>query len=1048
MRTHSESAADDQDSYAEVIEALQRTSRSSSAIPSSDADLVAESDSEEPDVSFVSASSQDESDDHDLVESDTVWHDDEESLDNDSWVWGGGGNRGAAVTFAPGEKPLACLRIRFTCKGIEACDRLDPLLREAVRFELDSAPRNTIIAAQQETRRREGNTAEERVVLFLKIMRDAKCHAVDSKGNKCRGGPILKPKPKIFMSNIAIFGTSRSHQYFVGCSGWTRDFQRGHRIHSIPDNVDENILANALAGRPLADDKTKDTPACTHAHIVNGMHVRGQIQNYACPAVRYIYIAKDSSIRKVSFGLKDTYRQCVEGNGVLGAMVSKVDNAPSIKQLLKGKTPAAYAPALHNQRVKQDILHAKKIEKYPNGLGVDAILPIYYAELTKPPPERYIHSYVKTEKGELIVVTFVPYLLKLLDDPGVTSFDGDTTFKGIKGNLNEWELTIFAKVVQRAVSILRAYVNGARTDFFEFLFDELQRVKLMATGKPIPLKRFIIGLCRAVMKYNNPEYSGIPKDTRPEDIAGKFIKICWRHSKEPVHDFRSLVSAQDFDRLMDFPYIDSVEALRKFSAFVFGLKIPQIMDWWKNKDMHDYIIPCLVKSQSRPPAEVWDYTPSTTNTNEAQHHWTNSLMGIKLTPVEALESRRKVDQTVAEQIKMSLETGILSNNNELSHRIARNPQCQSAVARKAHESREAADIPKQLQLQIDAEAEKRRASSLLTKSLREQLKAAKGTSGGRGRGKTASLSASSSGRAKTPRGRAVAPSLSAVAQSDEVSTIATTSNTETQSEPTTSKSHSHSAPPVLENSVLDFLENFDFNSLSGGSNSGFNSNSVSGVNGFTFNSLMDGGEDANSGRQLKIPFLDRPAVRFGHGWGQLRFDTLIPAAPAAPAADPVQAFIDLYGIPDRFSNFGGSGFNSAPSFDPSPLPLLPPPPSTPAPSPVVEASRAAIDKKLIKQISSTQRAPELRLSANVLPKKKSQAGTRRDVPDIEMAVLLVFLWRLQNYRKIRVMERCGEDRGPCKWSYLVHLLIAGLRLIVPQKPRHQCAMLSHSAAAS
>jgi hypothetical protein len=67
--------------------------------------------------------------------------------------------------------------------------------------------------------------------------------------------------------------------------------------------------------------------------------------NYSCPAVRYIYIPEDSSIRKVllihndtghnhpmpmlskvSFGLKDTYRQCVEANGVLGATVSKIDN--------------------------------------------------------------------------------------------------------------------------------------------------------------------------------------------------------------------------------------------------------------------------------------------------------------------------------------------------------------------------------------------------------------------------------------------------------------------------------------------------------------------------------------------------------------------------------------------------------------------------------------------------------------------------------------------------------------------------------------------------
>ncbi|KAJ6604903.1 hypothetical protein B0H10DRAFT_2077675, partial [Mycena sp. CBHHK59/15] len=216
--------------------------------------------------------------------------------------------------------------------------------------------------------------------------------------------------------------------------------------------------------------------------------------------------------------------------------------------ILGGKTPSGHAPALYNKRVKQDVLHAKKLEKYPNGLDVDAILPIFHAELTKPLPERYIHSYLKMADGRIIIVTFVPYLLKLLDDPGVTSFDGDTTYKGIEGKMNEWELTIFAKVVQRAASILRAYSNGASADFFELLFDELQRVKLMVTGKPIPLKRFVrggnllvtnvdmdaaqvIGLCRSVMKYNDPEYSGIPNDTPAEEVAQEFIKFCWRHGK-------------------------------------------------------------------------------------------------------------------------------------------------------------------------------------------------------------------------------------------------------------------------------------------------------------------------------------------------------------------------------------------------------------------------------------------------------------------------------------------------------------------------------------
>ncbi|KAJ6586660.1 hypothetical protein B0H10DRAFT_2197965 [Mycena sp. CBHHK59/15] len=566
---------------------------------------------------------------------------------------------------------------------------------------------------------------------------------------KADGGPILKPKPH---------GSERNHQYFVGCSGWTPKFQQGHRTHPIPDNVDEDLLANALAGRPLTDDPAKDTPPCSgiihphtglkkkycsHAHIANGMQVRGEIKNYPCKAVRYVYVPKDPSIRKVlivhnntghthpiptlsnvSFELNDTYRQCIKAHGVLGATVSKIDNglvvsphrfvvaefdvAQSTKMLLDGKTPSAYAPPLHNKRVKRDLLRAAKLEEYPHGLDVEAIIPIAQAELLKPLPERYIHSYIKTKQGKIIIVTFVPYLLKLLDDSGVTSFDGDTTYKGIVGKVNEWELTIFAKVVQRAASILRAYIDGASADFFEELFDELQRVKLMVTGRPIPLKKFVRGgnlivanvdmdgaqvlrFCRAVMKYNDPEYSGFSNDTPPEEIAPEIIKLCWRHGKEPIHDFKSLVTPQQLARIKNVFYIQSKEELAEFSTWLYGLGIKKITDWWKHKEINDWIIPCLIKSQSNISADDWDATPSTTNTNEAQHHWTNSHTGTKLPPVEALESRRKLDLNTAQEIEMSLWTGILSNpNNDISHRMSRNSRRQAATAEKEQESRDAA----------------------------------------------------------------------------------------------------------------------------------------------------------------------------------------------------------------------------------------------------------------------------------------------------------------------------------------------------------------------
>jgi hypothetical protein len=151
-------------------------------------------------------------------------------------------------------------------------------------------------------------------------------------------------------------------------------FQKGHRTHSIPDHINENLVTKALAGLPLAGDLTKDTPLCSaiihphtgpkkksclsifflphhsctdlliaHAHIVKGMNVRGNIRSYRCPATRSIYVPQDVSVRKAliihndighnhpmptltkaAFGHKDIYRVCIERKGVLGATVSKI----------------------------------------------------------------------------------------------------------------------------------------------------------------------------------------------------------------------------------------------------------------------------------------------------------------------------------------------------------------------------------------------------------------------------------------------------------------------------------------------------------------------------------------------------------------------------------------------------------------------------------------------------------------------------------------------------------------------------------------------------
>ncbi|KAJ6590335.1 hypothetical protein B0H10DRAFT_2092581 [Mycena sp. CBHHK59/15] len=98
----------------------------------------------------------------------------------------------------------------------------------------------------------------------------------------------------------------------------------------------------------------------------------------------------------------------------------------------------------------------------------------------------------------------------------------------------------------------------------------------------------VIRLCHSALKFSDPEYSGIPKDTPPEQLPPEFIKVCWRHGKEE-----------------NFVYIDSKESLDVFLSFVYGLGIKKIAYWWQHKVQHSWIIPCLIKPQSKLPTDVW-----------------------------------------------------------------------------------------------------------------------------------------------------------------------------------------------------------------------------------------------------------------------------------------------------------------------------------------------------------------------------------------------------------------------------------------------------------
>ncbi|KAJ6618951.1 hypothetical protein B0H10DRAFT_2371950 [Mycena sp. CBHHK59/15] len=116
------------------------------------------------------------------------------------------------------------------------------------------------------------------------------------------------------------------------------------------------------------------------------------------------------------------------------------------------------------------------------------------------------------------------------------------------------------------------------------------------------------------MKTNNPSFSGITT-LDPHLFATFFIKFCSTHANRPLPEFKALISADEYKQLKDFMYIDSTEASVVQPIYRrFGVK--KIQDWWAHKEMNDWVIPCLVKSQSNILPEHWDSTPATTNTEK------------------------------------------------------------------------------------------------------------------------------------------------------------------------------------------------------------------------------------------------------------------------------------------------------------------------------------------------------------------------------------------------------------------------------------------------
>ncbi|KAF7300794.1 hypothetical protein MKEN_01304900 [Mycena kentingensis (nom. inval.)] len=177
--------------------------------------------------------------------------------------------------------------------------------------------------------------------------------------------------------------------------------------------------------------------------------------------------------------------------------------------------------------------------------------------------------------------------------------------------------------------------------------------------------------------------------------------------------------------------------------------------WWDHKAMSAWILPCLVRSLS-PMSDIdWDSTPSTTNTGESQHHWTNTQTGTKLSLVEAIETARIVDFRVVDDIRLALNSGVLVNPyNHAAHRATKNMARHASTARKYAEGRAQASAAQALDQEIAEAKRLQKEAAGRVKELNAQKSA--GKSKGKGRPARVLAGDSSSGRVRSTAARSAA----------------------------------------------------------------------------------------------------------------------------------------------------------------------------------------------------------------------------------------------------------------------------------------------------
>ncbi|KAJ7897887.1 hypothetical protein B0H14DRAFT_2557403 [Mycena olivaceomarginata] len=477
----------------------------------------------------------------------------------------------------------------------------------------------------------QGSVIQDKAICFVATVKKMKCTGKDAEGAACDGYQVLKTATKELNSG-------RKH-YFT-CSNRSNSWPN-HSGFLIPYDVDEDLSIRLFRGQSIEPEKASPAEASFSHKKDNNVYV-AQMERHHCEAAISIYVPLDEEAVPIAVVVPKHQRPHTHPP-------PPPTKVPTQVRQLYEQAVRAYGTSMAT---------VNKVEQAPSTIQIMGKAPgLVHPSLLN----------VATKQGIIIALK--------RNEPG-----GDKS--GWEGLFDLYKADQEKEPSERYIHSFdflpgRKPASAVITTFEPILL-EIHEAFFAATGKQLAFKAW------------DPEgwlvtISGDMESAPWIGMARSFIKRMDAANRPTVDEF--LMKGSQESSKASRRRGSNLKDVQEFGAWVFSLNIATITAWWNHKLNHKWILPGLLECLSGLSHEDWLTTPFTSNGNETQHHWTNSQTGIGLNARECILRAAKADRAVGEQLKASLESGVMTNSrNELSHRTARNTKRHTSAIQKAQQA--------------------------------------------------------------------------------------------------------------------------------------------------------------------------------------------------------------------------------------------------------------------------------------------------------------------------------------------------------------------------